>query len=749
MLKTVKVPKEFEPVFKKAETYVKNYFKQKSANPSKGTIEIFGERYILLRAASMSTDFFEITKNLYKDYNNEETINITRSLLFDISHAIGKMDARNFHKKMNLTNPIEKLSAGPIHFSHSGWAFVDIFLESKPTPDENYYLIYDHPFSFESDTWIRKGKKSDFPVCAMNAGYSSGWCEESFGIPLVAYEILCKAKGDDVCRFIMAQPSKIEQYIQQYLKKEPKLAESVTKYKIASFSTRKELAMLHRLAMIVEQTTEGVVVTDLEGKIVFVNAAWVKMHGYNYSDELIGKNLSIFHTDKQMKTDVIPIISEVNRTGNRRDEIGHMRKNGTAFPTEMSVILLKDDEGVPVGLVGLAEDISLRKKAEEALRQEKNRAQSYLNIAGVMMVAIEPNQKTILVNKKTCEVLGCQAKDVIGKNWFDMVIPEESRDRIKAVFNDLIAGEIERWEYIENPVLTSRGEERLIAWHNTILRDDDGKIIATLSSGEDITDYRRAEEKIKEAVEIKSRFVSMVSHELRTPLTAMKNAISLILDGATGEFNEKQGKFLEIAKRNIDRLANLINDVLDFQKLCAGRMELNIQPNDIKEIVAEVREIMVYHANKANIDFSIEFEKGVPKARFDSDKIIQVLTNLVNNAIKFTPEGGKVSIGVKHTDEELAISVSDTGMGIPKEELPKIFGQFYRVERPGQQIKGTGLGLAIVEKIVKLHGGRFEVESELGEGTTFTVFLPLEAKALPEVSPEETDELVERTFVDN
>ncbi len=190
MLDTVKVPKQFEQIFQKAEEYVSKYFKERKDTPSKGTIEIFGERYILVRAASMSIDFFETVKSLYKDQGEEEALNVARQLFFDIAHAIGKQqDAKSFHNKMKLKNPVEKLSAGPIHFSHSGWAFVDIFPESRPTADENYYLIYDHPFSFESDAWEKAGKKSDFPVCVMNAGYSSGWCEESFGVSLVASEI--------------------------------------------------------------------------------------------------------------------------------------------------------------------------------------------------------------------------------------------------------------------------------------------------------------------------------------------------------------------------------------------------------------------------------------------------------------------------------------------------------------------------------------------------------------------------------
>jgi two-component system phosphate regulon sensor histidine kinase PhoR len=168
-----------------------------------------------------------------------------------------------------------------------------------------------------------------------------------------------------------------------------------------------------------------------------------------------------------------------------------------------------------------------------------------------------------------------------------------------------------------------------------------------------------------------------------------------------------------------------------------------MQLNSVSEVVQEVYKTMVSYAEEKQINFTIEFEDNLPKARFDSIKIIQVLTNLVGNSIKFTPKQGKVSVRVQCRDEELVISVSDTGMGIPKEALSRIFERFYCVHRPGKQVQGTGLGLAIVNKIVKMHSGRIEVESEVDHGTTVTVFLPLHIKRLPEVSPEEASSLSE------
>ncbi len=239
-LKAVRVPEQFAPIFEKAQEYVDRYFKERRFDPSQGTIEIFGQRYMLVRAGAMSVEFFDQIMRLYEDKGEEEALAVARSMLFDIAYAIGKSDARNFHTRMSLVDPIEKLSAGPVHFAYSGWSFVDISPESQPSPDESFYLLYDHPYSFESDSWLRAAKTVDFPVCVMNAGYSSGWCAESFGLTLVASEILCKAKGDEWCRFIMAPPDRIEGRIGDYLQREPQLARKVTSYEIPGFFTRKQ-----------------------------------------------------------------------------------------------------------------------------------------------------------------------------------------------------------------------------------------------------------------------------------------------------------------------------------------------------------------------------------------------------------------------------------------------------------------------------------------------------------------------------
>lgn len=207
--KYVKVPDEFSPLFEKAEDVVSKYFLNRKDDPSEGTIDIEDERYILVRAKSMSISFIEEMKGVLGE-------DAAMNFLYSFAKVIGQNDAKAFHQKMELEDPIEKLSAGPVHFSFTGWAYVDISPESSPTPDENYLLIYDHPNTFEADSYISAEKRSDIPVCVFSSGYSAGWCKESFGLNLDAQEISCRAKGDEVCRFIMAPPTRLSEQVERY-----------------------------------------------------------------------------------------------------------------------------------------------------------------------------------------------------------------------------------------------------------------------------------------------------------------------------------------------------------------------------------------------------------------------------------------------------------------------------------------------------------------------------------------------------
>ena len=242
-LKTVRVPPGIVAPFAEAEAVVSRYFGLRSDDPEHGTIEISGERYVLVRAASLSVEFFSLVQELYGADREREADEFARNILFDLAHAIGRSDAQNFHARMGVSDPIAKLSAGPVHFAYAGWAFVDIDPASRPSADESYYLLYEHPYSFEADAWLRSGRARSFSACIMNAGYSSGWCEASFGVDLVATEVSCRAKGDASCRFIMAPPARIEAHVRAYFAQDPEAGarRAPQAYQIPDFFARKRM----------------------------------------------------------------------------------------------------------------------------------------------------------------------------------------------------------------------------------------------------------------------------------------------------------------------------------------------------------------------------------------------------------------------------------------------------------------------------------------------------------------------------
>jgi signal transduction histidine kinase len=230
------------------------------------------------------------------------------------------------------------------------------------------------------------------------------------------------------------------------------------------------------------------------------------------------------------------------------------------------------------------------------------------------------------------------------------------------------------------------------------------------------------------ALVVKTDFISMASHELRTPLAAIKEGIGIVLAGKTGPVNERQEEFLDMAKRNLDRLSRLITDILDFQKLEYGKMALKIEPHDINEVVREVCNTMMSLAQEKGLGFIAELAVNLPPIKFDKDKITQVITNLLSNAIKFT-EKGSITVTTGKGQNVIQVSVADTGPGIKEEEMPLLFQKFTQLEK-GLERKtgGSGLGLTISKEIVEMHNGKIWAESKVGEGSTFYFILPIKER---------------------
>lgn len=237
-------------------------------------------------------------------------------------------------------------------------------------------------------------------------------------------------------------------------------------------------------------------------------------------------------------------------------------------------------------------------------------------------------------------------------------------------------------------------------------------------------------EEVQQISKMKSEFISAVSHELRTPLTSIKGYASLLMTGKIGQIPEEVKERLEKINKHSDNLVKMINELLDIARIESGGTEMRFTKSDVAAIIDNVHDLLTPQMREKNIQWVVEIAEGVPKAYIDSSHIERVFINLVSNAIKFTPEGGIINIKLSAENGFIHVSVKDTGIGIGKDDLPKLFNEFYRVENEiNQNVKGTGLGLSLVKNIVEAHKGSIEVNSEIGRGTVFHFKLPIEKPA--------------------
>jgi len=337
------------------------------------------------------------------------------------------------------------------------------------------------------------------------------------------------------------------------------------------------------------------------------------------------------------------------------------------------------------------------------------------------LIVVNPDLTISSVNQATCGLLGYSEDELMGKP-VKMLFSTEGTLMESAEFSELIKDA--KLMNCEINYRAKSGRRIPIILSTSAMKDKDNNTVRIICTATDIIERKIAEEKLKEVAELKSKLTSMVSHELRTPLAAIKTGISIVLDGLTGGINAEQKEVLDIVKTNVDRLARLINDVLDFHKLESKKMQLKMEENDIVQVIREIYDMMNPLAEQKGLTFTLEVPALLPKAVFDKDRIIQVLSNLVNNALKFTQKGS-ITITADKELQGIHVAVVDTGVGIKQEDISRLFHSFEQLETPDNtKIEGTGLGLAICNEIIEQHGGDIWVESEIGKGSTFHFIIP-------------------------
>lgn len=367
-LKTVKVPNSMNAAFAKAEDVVSGYFAGAVFDPAKGMIEICNERYVLVRAASLSFEFFSLVRDLFGKERKADADAFARNILYDLAHAVGRADARDFHLKMKLKDPIGRLSAGPIHFAHSGWAFVDILPESNAVPGKDFCLVYDHPYSFEADAWLDAGRKADFPVCIMNAGYSSGWCAESFKEPLSAVEVECRARGDARCRFVMAPPELIESRIAG--REGGRAGREANHYEIPDFFSRKraeeKLKKSEELyRTLAESAQDYIFVVGREGIFRYVNGYAASRLGSS-QDAMAGRHMESFFSASAFDS-FWGRVKQVLESGSALEVDERMELPGRSVWLDMLLLPLREGSDSVAAVLCIARDVTARRESGERL----------------------------------------------------------------------------------------------------------------------------------------------------------------------------------------------------------------------------------------------------------------------------------------------------------------------------------------------------------------------------------------------
>jgi len=377
--------------------------------------------------------------------------------------------------------------------------------------------------------------------------------------------------------------------------------------------------------------------------------------------------------------------------------------------------LIEEIEALQEKIAGLEHAQAKHKRAEEALRRERDFADSLIETAQAIVLVLDTEGRIVRFNPYMEDISGYRLEEVQGKDWFTTFLPKPDRDRVRELFLKAVS-DIQTQRNV-NPIVTRDGREREIEWYDKTLRDVDGNIVGLLAIGQDITERKRLEE-------MKKDLIRDVSHELKTPLAKMQMSVELLLKVMESPNMDRRFKataLSEIVLGNVQRLQRTVKSILDLSSLESGRApyhKTKVQPaNLIGLAILDMQPL----AEAKGLELVAELPEGLPQVEGDREQLLRVLTNLVDNAVKFSNQGKIVVSAVKKA-REVEIAVSDSGYGILRENLDRVFEKFCK-ERA--RIPGAGVGLAICKAIVEAHGGRIWAESVgRGQGATVRFTLP-------------------------
>lgn len=349
---------------------------------------------------------------------------------------------------------------------------------------------------------------------------------------------------------------------------------------------------------------------------------------------------------------------------------------------------------------------------------EKKKAEAIVESLSEPVIVTDDKQAIALMNQAAIGML-----DLYGKPWQSKSVRQVVQN--EAVADVLVADMKRREEIVRSDFLVPferGGENFYFRPHQTVVSDENKRFVWLVTLFQDVTRYKNLDR-------MKSDFIATVSHEFRTPLTSMNMTVDILLQQVVGRINEKQLELLQASKKDARRLIKLVKDLLDLSKMESGQNQIQMELVSLKDVVNESLKPLDLIIKEKKIRFRAQIPDKLPVFWGDAQKLSWVVANLVSNALRYTPEGGSVSVLAEEAEGFIRVSVRDTGKGIPKKDLNSIFEKFIQVKEPTESTPGSvGLGLAIAKQVVEAHGGKIGVASEQGKGSTFTFTVPLERK---------------------
>ena len=524
-------------------------------------------------------------------------------------------------------------------------------------------------------------------------------------------------------------------------------------------------AELKKFRIISDQANYGTAITDINGIMLYVNPKFAEQHGYKV-EELIGQAIPILHSPAQLPL-VGSLLEKIKTEGGfEATEVGHCRKDGTEFPTLMSTKLILDEQGAPAFLSATVIDISEKKAQEETIKLQNQRLSAIIDAMPDMVFICDKDGNYLEYFRSSTNSQQDDYSYLVGKNVRDAFTSEIAKLHVQVIQEVLATGKMKSYEFPKQEgENTKYFEARVVAINNnqvlrfirdiTNRKEKDFEIIdlnktlerrileRTKELEQSNLDLNYARVVAEEANRSKSEFLSRMSHELRTPMNSILGFAQLL---QMAELSESQEKSVNHILNSGKHLLGLINEVLDISRIESGKISVSVESVDIKRCIIEIKDTLLPLANARNIELVVD--DAMPDKLFvhaDNQRLKQVLTNLVNNGIKYNKPYGKVFLKTEpiqmNGKDYYKICVTDNGIGIAEKNLNRIFNPFERLEADSTGTEGTGLGLAVVKQLASLMQGTIGVESKVDVGSTFWIALPVGENHQEQIKKQSEDKL--------